>query len=256
MLLIVLLMTTSLVFALFKIDNEFSPNLGSGEIKLNFTGPETISDTIFNYPGDIYTAKYTVKNEGTVKEGCAFKYNLEFAITKNSIDGIENAVFFYFDGKFLGSLSDIFVDGKYTVETDNALFMGETRVHTIVLEYHIGAGIYYKNTNFNLKVKCIANQLTEKNSDIIFVKNYYEFCQALKLNYGPQATNSSEVTANPKFHYEFNTIKLIGNITLDAPVYIDKLVNIDLNGYSINLNGQSLNYVFQEEGIYYLKKWC
>ena len=231
---------TTLTYAFFKDEENFYLNyLGSGNIGLSFTGPETLTQEIFNIPGDTYSTDLTVENTGN----CCFTYSFNFnLIVPHAFSGLEKAVFLHLDGVFYGSLYDALQNGTQTIEEgyteydfeleQTPLYIGETKIHYLVLEYHIGAGSYYNDKYFDLNIECNATQLTEKNTNYIYAKNY----QLSKI-----------VSA---INYKDKTIKLLGNTILNQDITFSEGVNIDLNGFSLDLNQKTLSYNYAYSGVY------
>lgn len=226
--LIAVMVAVTAAFALFTNEKPVDLEAGSGEVAAAFSDLDITGQTVFSQKGDIYQTSFSVENTGDA----AFNYSLELTLTKG---GLENAVLLYIDGKFFGTLGQLFEENP-TVSFDVGipLFSGEKYSHSVKLEYHLGAGDYYSlsEKDFSLAISGQAKQLFRDEDKIIFVKNNYELLQTLG-----------------NFDYSDYTLRLANNITLTRGLLFDKPLNIDLAGYEINCAGFSISFDYEEAAV-------
>lgn len=232
---LLLLCAVTLVYAYFS--NQDSLNfdyLKGGNLDFDFNG-QSVSSDVFKYPGNTYETALTVVNTGD----CAFTYGFEFTLTVPQSGGMEMAVLCYLDGKYYGTLHDLAsgegassqtVGGSvvyvFTLPFEMPLYMENQANHNLKLEYHIG-GIYFNDKYFDLEIGCKAKSLDKQSTDYIYAEGY-QLGRVLS-----------------RFEsYSGKRIILSGNCILNENTVIEYGADIDLNGYTLNLNGKTLTYDF------------
>lgn len=216
-------------FALFSTNKPFDLNLDGGDLNAIFTENIDINGSnIFTNKGDKYQVDFEIENAGS----CAFQYDITLTLTAG---GLEDAVLLYIDGKFVGTLSQLFLtNNTISIPINNPLYIGEKGTHKVELEYHIGAGNYYSLTNkdFGLKIGGTATQVFRDINKIIYIENNYQLLQIIN-----------------NFNYTNYTIQLVSDITLNQNIAINKPLSINLAGHNLNMANYSISYDYSDMAI-------
>ena len=140
---------TGIVYALFTSAREYSFDMDShinASLKLERTGvegevsPQTV--TLTN-PGERDARHFTVTN--TSETDVALGYDIELSFPAGSVKNTD-ALTLWVDGEIAGNLRQLLTaDGEgryytYSVAFSLPLAKGESRMHEIAFEYHIGGG--------------------------------------------------------------------------------------------------------------------
>lgn len=239
---LLMLCAVTLAYAYFSKEDSINLDyLKGANLDFDFDA-QSVSSEVFQFPGDTYETLLTVENTGE----CAFTYRFEFTLTVPQ--SVMLPVLCYLDGKYLGTLYDLAngegaesetVGGStvyvFTLPFEMPLYMGRQASHNLTLEYHIGGGEYFNDKYFDLEINCKAKSLDKQTTGYIYVQGY-QLGKALSRFSG----------------YSGKRIILTEDCVLNEDTVIEYGVDIDLNGYQLNLNGKSLIYDFDDEGIFYI----
>ncbi|MDD3947052.1 MAG: leucine-rich repeat domain-containing protein, partial [Clostridia bacterium] len=218
---IALLSLTSAAFALFYRNIDLPVEGETATASIVFTEAELTGSAIFAEKGDTYYQALTVQNTGSVPVW----YTLDFTLIEG---GLEQAILFYLDGAFLGTLDGFFAEGQIAeMAMEHPLAPGESATHALSLEYHLGANSYYAVTDkdFTLQTGAHATQLFAQTDHYLFADDFYQFAQIVE-------------------HYSYSgyTVQLTGDIVMERHLTVSAPLSINLAGHTLTLGDYDLRY--------------
>lgn len=216
---VTLMMLTGIVFAVFYQDYDIGMNFVFGGADTSLAANFGTTEYTFYEAGDTCSVDFTVANQGSVP----LRYDIGISIAESG--GLEQMLLVYLDEEFVGMLSELCSPTpEYLFEVGRFLYMGETKVHNLKLELHLGAPLYNNGKNFKLGIEVQSSSLN--NTEAVFVSTEYELSQAIHaVNDG---NNDREII-------------LADNITLTSDLTINQNANLNLYGKNLTLEGANIS---------------
>ena len=229
---IILVVTSFVVYAAFTVEEPFAGDVGYHEITLTDTNlTATVpSDLSFTTPGEQVSFKYSLNNSSTKAYNYYFTLTSSTGTTPTNTE-LLNMIFVYQDGEYCGVLGD-YVEGGLTntLPKKKVVFKGETLDNATTLTYELHNSAYgYDDNKIKLNLECHVE--TTNAQKYIYVSTAEEFSKAIDdVNRGADKVIvlTDKITTSTTYTLSSNcSIDLAGNIlTLGAAINVDAELTI------------------------------
>lgn len=219
---------------LFESFVDSNPNVETGQIDGNTNLSTSTPSLSFTEAGQQKNLELTLSNNST--EYMMYQYNIAYKTVSSDIESLSSAIFVYYNGAFVDTLSNLCSNPNYDLKGENAItaFVNKesSATDTFTFELHSATDeALFKDKRLDLRITAEASSLEHE--------NYIAVSTAHEFQYAIDDINSGILNVTP-------TIVLMGDFTVTEAITIKNPFNLDLNGNKLILNS---NITLESSGV-------